>query len=591
MGKRLSRIFLAVIVAVALMPAAAFAADPAVPFAGGSGVKGDPFLIENEDQLRAMVAKMNEDTAYLSAEYRLEQNIQLSGQWSAPDGDFKGTFDGNGKTITGLTIQTTSSNVAMFQRVGDGGVVKRVGLVDARVIGGNYSAGIAGVLSGGVVQQCFVSGSISGGDSVGGIVGGLMEGGMLDNCYSTASVSGTASSVGGLVGFTRTGSSITHCYSAGSVLGASRVGGVVGNIDGASTIVNCVTVGSSVSAIDSGSSVGRVWGTANGSGLVAGKNYAFEGMGVTSNESTVVDLQKGADKQGGVDADKRNLADASWWTSAPGFMAAPLGAWTFATGSLPVLWGEENPIPGHLIDSYTVKFDSNGGNAVASQMVEGGSTVVKPTDPTKVGFTFVGWFRANDGVVQWSFSNDVVEGDMTLYAQWMAVPSYSVRTLIDTTGTIALSGSMTDDAQLSVEVLGSNDSLRAMDFTLDLAQEQIVGAYDVKLSRGAYQGLLNISFVVGKEYNGKQVLVMHRKANGDIEKLLSTCTDGRVSVSVEELSPFVLSTAKDTAQTVPGKILAKTGDTLLLGLMVLGGFALFGAFLALGSLRARRRNS
>ncbi|MEA5020408.1 MAG: InlB B-repeat-containing protein [Gordonibacter sp.] len=589
MGKRLSSIFLAVIMTVALMPTAAFAADAAMPFAGGLGVEGDPYLIENEEQLQAMAAKINEDAAYASAQYRLEQNITLVEPWSPIASTFKGMLDGNGKTITGLTIQTTSSNAALFQKVS--GVVKDLGLVDAKVAGGNYSAGIAGALDGGVVQQCFVSGSISGGDSVGGIVGALMDGGMLDACYSTASVSGAKTSIGGLVGFIRGGSSITYCYSAGSVLGANKVGGLVGNIDGTSTIVRCATVGSSVSATNSGSSVGRVWGAVNGSGLVAANNYAFEGMGVTSNESAVVDLQKGADKQGGADASKLNLADASWWTSAPGFMAAPLGAWTFATGSLPVLWGETNPTPSHLIDSYTVKFDSNGGNAITSQVVKGGSTVVKPTDPTKAGFTFVGWFRASDGAVQWDFSSDVVEDDMTLYAQWAAVPLYSVRTLTDTTGAITLSGSMTDDAQLSVEVLGSNDSLRAMGFIFDLTKEQIAGAYDVKLSRGAYQGPLNISFVVGKEYNGKQILVMHRKANGDIEKLLSTCTDGTVSVSVEELSPFVLSAAKDTAQAFPGKTLAKTGDTLLLGLVALGGFALLGALLAFGSLRARRRSN
>ena len=591
MGKRLSIIFLAAIMAAALMPSAAFAVDPAMPFAGGSGVKDDPYLIENEEQLRAMAAKMNEGAAYASAQYPLEKNITLSEPWSPSSATFLGILDGNGKTISGLTIQTNSSNVALFQKVGNGGVVKDVGLVDARVVGGNYSAGIVGTLRGGVVQRCFVSGSISGNDSVGGLVGGLMEGGMLDNCYSTASVSGAASSVGGLVGFTRTGSSITYCYSAGSVSGSERVGGVVGNVDGASTINNCVAVGSSVLATSSNSSVGRIWGAKNGSELLAVKNYAFKGMQIASNGSTVVDFQEGADKQGGADVSKLNLADASWWTSAPGFIAAPLGAWTFAGGSLPVLWGEVNPIPSHLVDSYTVEFDSAGGSTVAPQTVEGGSTVVKPTDPTKAGFTFVGWFRANDGAVQWDFGSDVVEDDMTLYAQWVAVPLYSARTLTNTTGTITLSGNMTDDAQLSVEVLGTNDGLRAMGFTFDLVKEQIVGAYDVKLSRGAYQGPLNISFVVGKEYNGKQVLIMHRKANGDIEKLLSTCTDGKVSVSVDELSPFVLSVAKDTLQGFPGNILAKTGDTLLSGWVVLGGLALFGAFLAFGALRAGRRNN
>lgn len=68
--------------------------------------------------------------------------------------------------------------------------------------------------------------------------------------------------------------------------------------------------------------------------------------------------------------------------------------------------------------TYTVTFDTDGGSTVPSQRVSEGAKVTKPADPTKGGMTFDGWFTSATGSTQWDFDNDVVTGDVTIYAQW-----------------------------------------------------------------------------------------------------------------------------------------------------------------------------
>lgn len=67
---------------------------------------------------------------------------------------------------------------------------------------------------------------------------------------------------------------------------------------------------------------------------------------------------------------------------------------------------------------YTVTFNSNEGSAVSTQEVEAGSKVAKPENPTKDGFTFVGWFSDSALTDEWLFDSDVVNENITLYAKW-----------------------------------------------------------------------------------------------------------------------------------------------------------------------------
>lgn len=71
-------------------------------------------------------------------------------------------------------------------------------------------------------------------------------------------------------------------------------------------------------------------------------------------------------------------------------------------------------------EDVTVTFDSQGGSPVGAIHAKKGSTILKPEDPTRSGYSFAGWYRDAQYTSQWDFQNDVVEGDMTLYAKWQA---------------------------------------------------------------------------------------------------------------------------------------------------------------------------
>ena len=75
-----------------------------------------------------------------------------------------------------------------------------------------------------------------------------------------------------------------------------------------------------------------------------------------------------------------------------------------------------------LVRTYTVTFDTNGGSAVDPVTVDAGSTVTKPADPTKSGYTFGGWYKDSTLQTPWDFANDTVTTDTTLYAKWTANP-------------------------------------------------------------------------------------------------------------------------------------------------------------------------
>lgn len=80
---------------------------------------------------------------------------------------------------------------------------------------------------------------------------------------------------------------------------------------------------------------------------------------------------------------------------------------------------------------FTVSFDTGGGSDVKAQTVRRGGTVSKPTDPTRAGYLFGGWYQ---GDAKYDFSTPV-SADLTLSAHWRAYPSAKVFTVsFDTAG-------------------------------------------------------------------------------------------------------------------------------------------------------------
>ena len=211
-----------------------------------------------------------------SANAKLMNDIDLSsvcseknGTWTPIGSDsnpYRGTFNGDGHTISGLYINDSSADYqGLFGYVSGSGKIENLS-VSGTVSGGMCVGGIAGQNNGNV-EDCDFTGSVSGSDHVGGVVGWNISGGNVKNCYNTGEVSGS-SYVGGVVGENLGSSTAENCYNTGTVTG-SPVGGVVGSNSFSATVTNCYNTGT-VSGPDSGSgnSVGGVVGYNSGIGNV-----------------------------------------------------------------------------------------------------------------------------------------------------------------------------------------------------------------------------------------------------------------------------------------------------------------------------------
>ena len=184
----------------------------------------------------------------------LDKDIDLTGTTWTPIGttynnSYTGTFDGGGNTITGLTVTGSNEYAGLFGRIGSGGTVKNVVLKDVQIESDNQYGCIGGVAgnSDGDIENCSVSGSVSGRYTAGGVVGQQYSG-SITLCGSSATVKGTGE-VGGVAGKTDNSATLTACYATGNVTfeRASTIntfaGGVVGFNGTGSILTACYATG------------------------------------------------------------------------------------------------------------------------------------------------------------------------------------------------------------------------------------------------------------------------------------------------------------------------------------------------------------
>ena len=175
---------------------------------------------------------------------------------------YTGTFDGGGHTIMGLTVTTNDQYVGLFGRLGKAGTVKNV-VMDGIQITCNhrlgYAGGVAGFSWGGTIENCSVSGSVSGTICAGGVVGIQWEA-SITGCSSSATVKGMVQ-VGGVAGETNSGATMAACYATGNVtieidpINNILGGGLVG-FNAGSSVLACYATGNVTST---GSSTGNVY--------------------------------------------------------------------------------------------------------------------------------------------------------------------------------------------------------------------------------------------------------------------------------------------------------------------------------------------
>lgn len=243
----------------------------------------------------------------------LDKNIDLTGKDWTPigtsfDNSYTGTFDGGGHTITGLTITTKDQFVGLFGYLNRAGTVKNV-VMEGIQITSNHMFGDTGGVAGfswGTIENCSVSGSVSGTKCVGGVVG-AQKAGSITGCSSSATVKGTVD-VGGVAG--EKWGSMTACYATGNVTleidsPKNLSGGGLVGFNGGSSVLACYATGNVTST---GSSTGNVhiggflgdnyttvtacyWKNNHEQGI----GYNRESTGATKVDGSVVTWQKAVD--------------------------------------------------------------------------------------------------------------------------------------------------------------------------------------------------------------------------------------------------------------------------------------------------------
>lgn len=252
-------------------------------FAGGDGTQNNPFQIETAAQLAHFAKTVNEGEAYLYKYIVLTADIDLANKEWTPIGNhsniFKGNFNGNNHTVTGMKISGELDRVGLFgecKKFNVDSAIKNITVKDSVICGINHVGaivgyaeeiniencrsigntingktdvgGICGKIGGysvGKVSQCYNSSKVTGRGRVGGIAG---MGGIAENCLNTGEImiinKAHKSAGGGIFGIfddTTASASITACVNLGKVSGGESFGGIVGSTDSKSTghISNC----------------------------------------------------------------------------------------------------------------------------------------------------------------------------------------------------------------------------------------------------------------------------------------------------------------------------------------------------------------
>ena len=222
------------------------------------------YTVTSADGLMNVAELVNGGKTYINI--TLTADIDLTGKDWTPigtdyDNSYKGTFDGGGHTITGLTFTTNDKYAGLFGWLNKAGTVKNVVMEGVQITSNQIYGGSIGGVAGyswGTIENCSVSGSVSGTVYVGGVVGAQI-GGSITGCSSSATVKGTVD-VGGVAGQTNSSATLTACYATGNVIieidPVKNIsgGGLVG-FNGGKGVRACYATGNVTST---GSSTGNV---------------------------------------------------------------------------------------------------------------------------------------------------------------------------------------------------------------------------------------------------------------------------------------------------------------------------------------------
>lgn len=200
-------------------------------FEGGEGSESDPWQVSTVEQLQSLAdypdahfILISDIDASPTADWNDGLGFEPIGDW---DSRFTGSLDGNGYSISGLTINRGNENNVGLFRVIQNTTLRNIRLISVDISAKDYVGGLVGTMNGGIIEQSAVTGIISGQRYVGGHTGSLSQG-RIRSSYTAASITGI-SSVGGITGYMDS-SEIFHSYSLSDIVGEAQVGGLAGSV-------------------------------------------------------------------------------------------------------------------------------------------------------------------------------------------------------------------------------------------------------------------------------------------------------------------------------------------------------------------------
>ena len=307
----------------------------------GDGTFENPFKVHDVETLQRVGKETDHEAWNLSAHYKMLRNIDMSGVEFTRIGDdsgkentrFSGWYNGNGKKITGLTIDSSEDYQGMFGMT-HGAVIENLGLENVEINGGVNVGALVGYNHLSLVKNIYVTGKVSNTygsveseNNVGGLVGHNIDS-LIINSYVTAEVAGKGTNIGGVAGHNSAKGKVQNSYATGDISGREFVAGVVGLNSIYSIVENSAALNKNIKVTQPGTPArGRITSAINDGILI--NNYGREDVaphnGVTSNLH-------------GLNIKEENYYSGSWWEGTAKFSAE---VWNLQAGKLPTLKGIE----------------------------------------------------------------------------------------------------------------------------------------------------------------------------------------------------------------------------------------------------------
>lgn len=183
--------------------------------------------------------------------------------------------------------------------------------------------------------------------------------------------------------------------------------------------------------------------------------------------------------------------------------------------------------------------------------------------PTKPDCKFAGWATtANSKIATYKTVENKLKmpaSDVTLYAVWNAAKIVDANTSITADGLFEIGSELSIKKIQETEQVYKNTKLQLSE------NEEVIAAFEVKIIGNILENEIKITFLIDEKYNDKDVTVYHQKENGEIEKITGKVVNGKLTITVSELSPFMVAVEKEATKTTTGTTdNVQTGDNTVI---------------------------